>query len=190
MDDQITNAAQHLAHNVAVLRNKRNLSQQQLAVAADIPRSTIANLELGSGNPSLKTLLHIAGALRVSIEELLAKPRVECLLLKSHQLPTSKRSQGDVVVQQLLPDPITGLQIEKLEIQPGAMLRGTPHSSGTKEYFSCTAGVITVLVDGTAYTVESGDLLAFPGDQRHTYQNKIEKISTGISVLAFAPRFL
>ena len=45
-------AATHLARNLGGLRHARQLTQEGLARAAAVPRSTIANLESGAGNPS------------------------------------------------------------------------------------------------------------------------------------------
>ena len=49
--------SRHLARNLAALRQVRSLTQQALAKAAGVPRSTIANLESGDGNPSLAVLV-------------------------------------------------------------------------------------------------------------------------------------
>ena len=68
-------AASHLARNLASLRHTRSLTQDALAKAAAVPRSTIANLESGAGNPSLVVLVKVAAALGVPIDELLASPR-------------------------------------------------------------------------------------------------------------------
>jgi DNA-binding XRE family transcriptional regulator len=68
-------AATHLARNLAGLRHARSLTQDALARAAAVPRSTIANLESGAGNPSLVVLVKVAHALGVPIDELLASPR-------------------------------------------------------------------------------------------------------------------
>src|ERR1700750_3213385 len=67
----------HLARNVISLRHARKLTQDALASAAALPRSTIANLESGEANPSLAVLLKVAGALAVPIDELLAAPRAK-----------------------------------------------------------------------------------------------------------------
>ena len=50
----------HLARNLASLRHARALTQDALAKAAAVPRSTIANLESGAGNPSLAVLVKVA----------------------------------------------------------------------------------------------------------------------------------
>lgn len=48
-------------------RLRRNLSQLQVAERAGVQRYQVANLELGKGNPSLKTLAAIAGALDLNL---------------------------------------------------------------------------------------------------------------------------
>src|SRR5437762_801233 len=68
-------AASHLARNLVNLRRTRGLTQDMLAREAGVPRSTIANLESGDGNPSLAVLVKVAQALAVPIDELLASPR-------------------------------------------------------------------------------------------------------------------
>jgi DNA-binding XRE family transcriptional regulator len=58
--DETDNVAGHLARNLAALRHMRALTQEALAKAAELPRSTIANLESGEGNPSLAVLVKVA----------------------------------------------------------------------------------------------------------------------------------
>lgn len=54
---------QRIGRMVRDTRLRRNLSQLQVAEQAGVQRYQVANLELGKGNPSLKTLAAIAGAL-------------------------------------------------------------------------------------------------------------------------------
>jgi len=84
----------------------------------------------------------------------------------------------------LLPDPIPGLQFERLALRSEALMVGVPHSKGTKEYFTCTVGCIAVSVEGQEYRVNTGDVLAFPGDSKHTYRNLNQLESQGISIVA------
>ena len=71
----MSDAASHLARNLAGLRHARALTQEALARSAKVPRSTVASLESGAGNPSLVVLVKVAQALGVPIDELLASPR-------------------------------------------------------------------------------------------------------------------
>src|SRR5438034_9168478 len=75
MSNGSTDVSAHLARNLVSLRGARGLSQVDLGKRADVPRSTIANLESGDGNPSLAVLVKVARALDAPIDELLAAPR-------------------------------------------------------------------------------------------------------------------
>lgn len=62
-----------LAVNVSKLRFERGLTRQQLAEAAGMRQTRIAELERGDGNPRLETLTRIANALRVDVAALLSR---------------------------------------------------------------------------------------------------------------------
>jgi transcriptional regulator with XRE-family HTH domain len=188
MDHWLESIAGNLAANLSSLREKRGLSQLALAKLAQVPRSTVAHLESGNGNPSLVNLARLSAALQISLEELLAKPRPTCQLLKSKDIRAVKRSQGVATVFKLLPDPLPGMEIDRIEIERGGRLGGIPHSAGTKEYLTCVKGSMSVTVMGEQYQVEEGDVLAFPGDQTHSYQNTGAGKAVGFSVVLLAPR--
>src|SRR5207249_9668494 len=100
MDDTRSN----LAANVRRLREARRLSQQQIAQIAGIPRPTWASLESGAANPTLAVLASAAGALQVSIEELIGPPRTAVRHLAAADVPVRKR-QG-ARIRPLLPESI------------------------------------------------------------------------------------
>jgi quercetin dioxygenase-like cupin family protein len=43
--------------------------------------------------------------------------------------------------------------------------------------------LITLFVDGQNYILETGDVLAFPGDCKHAYHNPDKTESQGISIV-------
>lgn len=51
------------------LRNEQGISQEKLALKADIDRTYLAGVELGKRNPSIKSLEKILQALDVSFED-------------------------------------------------------------------------------------------------------------------------
>ena len=173
----------YLANNIVALRKQRAFSQEQLARLAEIPRSTLTHIESGSGNPSLQNLVKISAALQVGLEELLSRPRNECELRELAQIPVIKRSQGRVRVFKLLPDKVKGLDVDRMEIDAGAVMGGQPHLAGAKEYITVLQGEITVLVAGESYKVKSGGVFAFPGDQAHSYRNTGAGSALAISVV-------
>lgn len=185
--DAALDLAGRLAANLAGLRKERRLTQARLAEHARMPRSTIAQLESGAGNPSLKNLAGLAASLRVSIEELLARPRADCQLTRAADLPRSERGHGSALLTRLLPESLPGLQMERLELRPGGFMRGVPHIRGTKEYLTCVSGTVRLSVAGRDYGLGPGDLLAFPGDQPHSYHNPGRGTAVAISVVALLP---
>lgn len=175
----------HLADNIKAMREARGLSQQQIAKAAGIPRATWTHLESGAANPTLAVLIKVAAALQVRLDELLAQPRQPARFLKADELPT--RTRGQVAIRKLLPEPLPGLDLERMVLPPGGRMAGVPHTPGTREYLTCERGTVELAVAGERYTLAEGDVVSFRGDQRHTYFNPGSTTSVAYSAIAFAP---
>lgn len=179
--------SRNLAERILDLRMRRGLTQADLARIADVPRSTIANLESGTGNPSLINLAKISSALSTSIEMLLVPPVALCKKIPAESLKTISRLGGEITITKLLPDPIPGMEIDKIELNPGAKMRGVPHAAGTREYLHCIQGEMIIIVSGESYQIARGDVFAFPGEMHHSYENAGKGKAIGLSVVAIAP---
>jgi len=175
----------NLAENIRRLREARNLSQQQLANLSGIPRPTWASLETGTANPTLAVLSKAAGALHVSIEELIGPPRSEFEFIPAASV-RRRRRQG-ATVRPLIAESIPGLEITRTEIEPGGRMVGIPHTTGTREYLTCESGSVELVAAGEHHRLNEGDMLVFRGDQRHSYINPDEqRRSVSVSVVCFA----
>lgn len=190
MESDFKNLAINLAHHLIEIRQARGLTQEALAKLVDVPRSTIANLESGEGNPSLHNLSKLSHALHLPIEKLLAPKSIQCTLIPAKAIEVHKRSQGDVLIYKLLPDPLPNMDIDRIEIAPGAQMKGTPHPQGTKEYLHCIQGEISVKINHEIFLVKRGDVLAFPGAVHHSYMNRGNNEAIGVSVVALTPSTL
>lgn len=177
-------AAEHLSQNLKALRLQRGLTQERLAEAAGIPRATWANLESGDANPTLAVLVKAAEALQVSLEELLSPPRATGRVYKKGEI--AARTRQGVEIRDLIPDPLPSLRAERMELQPGAFLKGTPHVPGTREYLACERGRVQLVASGEVFTLEEGDVVVFRGDQRHSYKNPGRSLAVAYSVVALA----
>ena len=173
-----------LAGNVKQLREARGLTQQQMARSAGLPRATWANLESGTANPTLSVLDRVASAFQVSLEELTASPRASARLYAKGALPTLAR--GTCSVRKLLPDKISGMEIDRISLPHGGRMTGVPHTPGTREYLTCEEGSLAVTVAGETFTLAAGDVLVFHGDQKHSYANPGTKPAVGFSVVVLA----
>ncbi|MGH1378581.1 MAG: helix-turn-helix domain-containing protein [Alphaproteobacteria bacterium] len=60
-----------IGQNIAKLRKNRNLSQEDLSGMANIDRSYLSEIENGHKNFSMMTLLKIAHALKVPVEDII-----------------------------------------------------------------------------------------------------------------------
>ena len=184
--DHVAKAAAHLARNVLSLRRARRMTQLALAAAAGVPRSTVANLESGRGNPSLAVLLKIAAALGAPIDELLSPPHAKVRKWQAKDLAARTRGRG-VAVRSLVPEPVPAEILELMEFAPAATMAGTPHLPGTREFFSCLEGEVTIYVAGTSHALAAGDVLGFPGNVAHSYRNTDpERPARGVSVVVLA----
>ena len=181
MSDEI---AARLARNLQQLREARGVTQQQMAKLAGMPRATWTHLESGESNPTLGVLYRAAHALGVSMEELVAEPKAALRHYPRGSLPV--RSPGDATVRRLLPDPIPGMEIERIELPPRGRMPGNPHTPGTREYLTCERGRILLVASGERWELEAGDVVVFRGDQRHSYANAGESIAIGYSVVTLA----
>lgn len=181
MDD----IAGHLGNNIRQLREARGLTQQQIAGIAGVPRPTWANLESGAANPTLSVLVKVATALQVSLEELVSPPRTASKFYAAASLPV--RQRGKVSVRRLLPEPIAGLEIERMTLPAGASMSGIPHTPGTREYLTCESGEIELSESGRVWRLAPGDVVVFRGDQPHGYRNPGAGAAVAYSVIALAP---
>jgi len=59
-----------IGNNIRKYRLKKNLTQLDLAAASGFEESSIGRLENGKTNPTIKTLLKIASALDVKLQDL------------------------------------------------------------------------------------------------------------------------
>src|SRR4051794_39652398 len=123
--DAPDHVAANLARNLASLRHARALTQETLAKSAGVPRSTIANLESGVGNPSLTVLVKVAGALGVPIDELLGAPRAKVRKWSAADIAARVTGRG-VTMRPLVPEPVPEEMLTVMEFEPSGAMRGTP----------------------------------------------------------------
>jgi len=74
-----------------------------------------------------------------------------------------------------------------MEFAPGASMRGSPHLPGTREFFTCLEGEVTIFVAGDRFDLAAGDVLAFPGNVPHSYKNAdANRPAHGVSAVILA----
>lgn len=88
-DEEIAAFRWQFALNFKPLRKERYRSQEKFGHHARLHRTTIGNIEQGKTDPPLSTLLILANALNVSLDEL-----VKDLPVPQHRKPPPTRRSG------------------------------------------------------------------------------------------------
>jgi transcriptional regulator with XRE-family HTH domain len=161
--------AANLSRNLRSLREIRRYTQQRLSELSGVPRPTLATLESGSANPTLAVLAKVAGALSVSIEELIGPPRDMGRLYLAESLP--RRVKRGVELRNVVPDGIPGMTLERMALPPGGRLTGVPHTPGSREYLICEVGAVVLTTERQKWRLGAGDVVVYRGDQSHGYAN-------------------
>lgn len=175
-----------LAKNIEKFRKQKGLSQGEIAELAGIPRTTWTHMESGSANPSLETLIKVTKVLHVSLDELVSEPiKGTHHLYRSHEMETLVKSSGSVEVYKLLPQAISGVQLERFEMNSKSLMKGSPHQKGSIEYLVCIQGQISIYLSGTPFHLDKGDVFVFEGDQAHSYKNNGRGKNSAISAIVF-----
>ena len=87
----------------------------------------------------------------------------------------------------MVPEPLPEETLTIMDFSPKANMRGLPHLPGTREFFTCLAGQVTIFVAGDRYDLSAGEVLAFPGNLPHFYQNPHgQQDARGVSVVILA----
>ena len=158
-------------------RQGRSWTLDQLAEAAGVSRRMVVNVEQGSVNPSVGTLLRLSDALGVGLPTLVELPQ---------QKPLEVTRSGDGAVlwsgefggRGVLVAGTEGRDVVELwdwSLEPGDRHRSEAHSLGTRELVQVQSGSLTVAVAGEVVRLDKGDALAFPGDVAHSYENTTKK---------------
>jgi transcriptional regulator with XRE-family HTH domain len=174
MDRSAESLARAIGARVKQERKGRGWTLDQLAVAAGVSRRMVVNVEQGSANPSVGTLLRLSDALGVGLPALVepaTPPQVAKVTRHGKGAVLWKGERGGKGVL------VTGTQPpDVVELWDWTLVQGERHESeahiaGTQELLHVQEGAITVEVDGQTHQLGTGDALTFVGDTVHAYAN-------------------
>ena len=165
-------ALRTVAHNVRAARTRAGLSLEELSRRAQVSKGALVALEKAQGNPNLATLVRLADTLGISVSALMQGPpegRVR-LVTADAVAPLWTGEQGSEARLMLTTSGAAPVEVWRWQLEPGEEYPSHPHQAGVVETVSVTASRMTLIVDGTEYTVEAGQTATFDGDTPHTYR--------------------
>ena len=171
-DQQSRPIQQILAANLRRLRIARHLSLSELARAMGISKATLSGVENGRSNPTIDTLAGLAGALRVSIGELLEElPVAQVRVVRAAGAHTEQRGGAGRRELDTLP-PGGGLELVELALEPHHVHEPDPREAGSRAHVYVLQGK---LIAGPAERITElapGDYASFPIDVPHLYETR------------------
>jgi transcriptional regulator with XRE-family HTH domain len=163
-----------LAVIAAALRRERDragLSLSEVAKRAGIAKSTLSQLEAGTGNPSVETLWALGVALNVPFSRLVDPPAAPLRVIRAGEGPTIPSDQANYVGTLLAACPPGGRRdLYVIALEPGAPRRADPHLPGSVEHVVVIGGALRAGPADSTVDLEPGDYAAFAGDVPHVYE--------------------
>jgi transcriptional regulator with XRE-family HTH domain len=169
----MSDAAAPLARIAACVRRERQraaLSLTDLAKRAGLAKSTLSQLESGTGNPSVETLWALAVALDVPFSRLVepAPPQVRVVRAgQGARVPSEQAAYAGTLLSVAPPHARRDLYV--IELEAGAVRHAQPHPPGSVEHLVVAAGRLRTGPDDAAVELGPGDYATFPGDVPHSY---------------------
>ena len=174
MSTDVDRFVRNVAANVKRLRQEAELTLAELALAAGLGKSTLAQLESGKGNPSVETLWAIAAALRVPFGRLVEDDRPAVTVIRASEQPAVTSSETGQVGRLLAAAPRRGtFELYAIDID-GPARHADPHHAGVVEYLLVVAGAVRAGPESAPVELRTGDLITFPGDVPHVYEGQPE----------------
>jgi len=166
--------SRHVCRRIHQLRRDRGWSLDVLSRASGVSRSMLSQIEREQANPTLAVTVKIAGALGMSMAELVeqaaAAPGIE--IIRADDRSHIFRSDQNCSIRTLSP-----LHLEKdvefyeVLLNPGGALRSAPHFQGTREFLTVQKGRVVVVSDNETTELNRADSASYRADVPHEIRN-------------------
>jgi transcriptional regulator with XRE-family HTH domain len=148
-----------LAANLRRLRIARRLSLSELARATSMSKATLSSVESGRSNPTIETLAALAGALRVTLGELLEEPPLgEVRIVRRARLGGLDRIEE------------AGIDLSVRAWEPRQSDEPEPAAAGSRAGVYVLEGKLIAGPVERVTELTAGDYASFPVDVPHVYE--------------------
>jgi transcriptional regulator with XRE-family HTH domain len=157
-----------LATNLRRLRIARHLSLSELARATGMSKATLSSIENGKANPTVDTLAALAGALRISLPELLEDlPVPDMRVVRAASAGSEAPSRG--TAQRRLDEIAgpSGVEVAELQVPAGENRELAAQGKGSRAHLFVLAGKLVAGPVERSTELGAGDYASFPTDVPH-----------------------
>jgi transcriptional regulator with XRE-family HTH domain len=171
--------------NIHRLRERAGMSLRELATSAQVSASTLSNIEAGTGNPGVQTLVHISGALGVPFSELVVPYEPDVQVQRADEGVVVKAEGADFESRFLLA--ASGRSVTEVywtTMEPDDTYQAEPHLPGVNETVIVVHGRLRTGPLGAEVELAAGDRASFAADQPHSY-TALAKATRAVLVLSY-----
>ncbi|MBB5131854.1 transcriptional regulator with XRE-family HTH domain [Thermocatellispora tengchongensis] len=152
-------------------RERAGLSLTELARRAEISKSTLSQLESGTGNPSVETLWALGVALNVPFGRLVQPPAPAVQVIRRGEGPAVASERADYIATLLAScPPHARRDIYLISAEPGTARESDPHMPGVVEHVVICSGRARLGIAEDPVELGPGDYIAYPGDVAHVFE--------------------
>ena len=154
------------------IRNKRNLSLDEVTKLTGVSKAMLGQIERGQSNPTVSTLWKIATGLKVSFSLFIDEKQDDLKVIDQNDISPIIEDNNRMKLYPIFPfDANKGFEIFTIELEPGCNHISTPHNDGVEEYIIVTEGQIEININDARFILQKGNSIRFKANLPHTYKN-------------------
>ncbi|MCI9888756.1 helix-turn-helix transcriptional regulator [Micrococcales bacterium 31B] len=191
MDDATQDLAIAIGARLKHERLARGWTLDHLAATSGLSRRMVINVEQGTANPSVGTLLRLSDALGVGLPALVEPPAANGIERarvtragEGAMLWSGSQGGRGVLVGGTQPPAV--LELWDWTLAPRERHESESHAPGTHEILHVLDGGITLELDGSLHVLDTGDAITFASDCEHAYANPHDRAAR-FSLAVFEP---
>jgi transcriptional regulator with XRE-family HTH domain len=160
-----------LAEAVRRLRSARSWTLDELAARSGVSRRLVVQIEQGEANPSIGTLLRLAGALEVTLTDLVSDEKTTNVGVRTPSEAT-ELWQGPAGGRALLEVSRGPLELWTWTLEPGESHVSDAHRLGALELVKVRRGTLVLELGHDSVQVKTGHSAWFDASRQHAYRNE------------------
>ncbi|MBP2032748.1 transcriptional regulator with XRE-family HTH domain [Clostridium algifaecis] len=154
------------------IRNKRNLSLDEVAKLTGVSKAMLGQIERGKSNPTVSILWKIATGLKVSFSLFIDENQEDLKIIHQNDITPIIEDNSVMRLYPIFPfDANKGFEIFTIELEAGCNHISTHHNEGVEEYIIVTEGKIELNINDKIYVLQKGDSIRFLANKSHSYKN-------------------
>jgi transcriptional regulator with XRE-family HTH domain len=174
VDDNASELSAAIGAKVRSERQARAWTLDELARQSGVSRRMLINVEQGTANPSVTTLLRLSDALGIGLQALVAVPQTKPVkVIRAGDAPAlwaGEHGGRGVLLAGTAPPDI--LELWDWTLAPGDRHDSEAHVRGTKEILQIREGTVNVTVGDQSEVLSADDAISFASDVPHSYANE------------------